>query len=922
MADYTLTMNIHGDAESFKRALKAAQDAVDGFNEQTSSLQKKLNRVGDSFQGYGKKLTLGVTTPLALAGKKLVDSASDFEENLNKVDVAFGKNKKEVIAWSNTAIKQFGLSKNQALEATSLFGDMATSMGLTKPAAANMSTSLAGLAGDLASFKNISIDQAMTALKSVFTGETESLKELGIVMTQTNLDAFALANGFGKTIDQMTQAEQVQLRYAYVMEATKNAHGDYARTADGTANSMRTFMGSVDNLAIALGQNLLPAVTPLIHKATDLVNRFAELSPQTQTNIIKFGLLSAALGPVSFAIGTVSKGISGIIGVVGTAKSAWTKFTVAIGNTKIAKDIAAVKDSFNGMTGPLTREQQRIADFAIITKSKLSSISLEFKKMGTAISAQCKALGTSIVTLGKTMQTSLSSGVNAATGHIASFASSMKVGLVSSASSAKMALIGMGSAVKTAIMPFLPAIAIIGALAAAIVYLFNTNEEFRNSMIQSWAEIKAAFEPVLVALREMVTSVVSALAPAIAELGNAFVTLMQALAPLAVLLAETFAGVLVSTVAVIAQLMVSLAPLIAQLMTQLAPVITLIVTTIANLIAQLAPFIAQMISQLVPVISAIVTGLASVIAAIVPIITTITSALMPVIETIISVITTYVIPIITKVMTVVASVITKIIEIVTPIIEFVAGIVAKIIEIVATIIEKAAKIFTKMRQAIEPIWENIKSFISTTIGKIKSVISAIVTPVRNTFNKVKDIVVGVFNKVQGAWSGFKGFVSGVTDGIRGAFDQVVSFFKSLINNVIKGINFAVGIINKIPGVEIGMIPYLAHGTDNWQGGFAYMNEGGRGELVHLPNGSQVIPHDISVKYAKEAARVNHSVTDGDYMDMAEYLSGAILEGLSGVRIQNITNLDGKVIADGIAPMIDKKLGQRSQIQRRGVAWMP
>ena len=126
----------------------------------------------------------------------------------------------------------------------SLFGDMGTSMGLPTDAAAKMSMSLTGLAGDLASFKNLSLDEVQTALAGVFTGETESLKRLGIVMTETNLDAYALANGFGKTTNEMTQAEKVQLRYAYIMEMTKNAQGDYARTADGTANSIRTFQES------------------------------------------------------------------------------------------------------------------------------------------------------------------------------------------------------------------------------------------------------------------------------------------------------------------------------------------------------------------------------------------------------------------------------------------------------------------------------------------------------------------------------------------------------------------------------------------------------------------------------------------------------------------------------------------------------
>lgn len=106
---------------------------------------------------------------------------------------------------------------------------------------------------------------------------------------------------------------------------------------------------------------------------------------------------------------------------------------------------------------------------------------------------------------------------------------------------------------------------------------------------------------------------------------------------------------------------------------------------------------------------------------------------------------------------------------------------------------------------------------------------------------------------------------------------MVDKIKGFVNGVIGGINAAIGIINKIPGVSIGTIPQLAGGTTNWQGGFAYMNEGGRGELTYLPNGSQVIPHDISVKYAKEAARSNTAAASLDLVALGDYIIAAMTE---------------------------------------------
>ena len=104
-----------------------------------------------------------------------------------------------------------------------------------------------------------------------------------------------------------------------------------------------------------------------------------------------------------------------------------------------------------------------------------------------------------------------------------------------------------------------------------------------------------------------------------------------------------------------------------------------------------------------------------------------------------------------------------------------------------------------------------------------------------------------------------GFVSNIFDGIGNAIQSLVDSVKGFVNGVIGNINAAIDLINLIPGVNIPMIPYLLHGTKDWGGGLARVNEGGRGELIYLPNGSQVIPHDISVKYAKEAARSSQNV---------------------------------------------------------------
>lgn len=277
-----------------------------------ANFQNKMQKVGEGMSNVGKKMTMGLTLPIVGLGVAGVKMASDLNETVNKVNVAFGESASKVQEWGNTTLKSLGLAKGSALDAAALFGDMATSMGLPQQAAADMSMKMVGLGADLASFKNISFEEAQTALAGVFTGETESLKRLGVVMTQTQLDAFALAQGLGKTTSEMSQAELVNLRYAFVMDKTKNAQGDFARTSDGTANQLRIMQETFKETSATIGQNLLPIVTKIATKVSEWTKKFAELSPQTQKVILIIAAVVAVMGPLLIVIGQLIMAIRAI----------------------------------------------------------------------------------------------------------------------------------------------------------------------------------------------------------------------------------------------------------------------------------------------------------------------------------------------------------------------------------------------------------------------------------------------------------------------------------------------------------------------------------------------------------------------------------------------------------------------------------
>lgn len=332
---------------------------------------------------------------------------------------------------------------------------------------------------------------------------------------------------------------------------------------------------------------------------------------------------------------------------------------------------------------------------------------------------------------------------------------------------------------------------------------------------------------------------------------------------------------------------------IGSVLQQLAPVLAQIITFIGELVAMLAPLINQLISSLAPVITQIVQVVSNIIQSLMPPLISIIQAIMSAVQALM--------PPIQKIITVVVNVISKVMEVISPIISFIGEVIGKIVEIISPIIEVVVGIVSKIVEFISPLID----VFATIFGAIFDVVGAV-------FGAIWDVISGVFSGIESAWNGLTGFVGGIVDGIGSAFNALVDGVKSVINGVIWAINGAIWVINLIPGVNIGEIPYLAHGTDNWQGGFAYMNEGGRGELTYLPNGSQVIPHDISVQYAKEAARANASAEPVD-------LTG-ILEGLV-IQVVNNTTVDGTSLKEMAAEYTIKRIGgQQRAVQRaRGFA---
>lgn len=252
----------------------------------TTGVRNGVSAIKQSFNGLGsavKKIGLLIggafaVGKLAQFGKECVELGSDLAEVQNVVDVTFTTMSDKVNEFAKNAMTSAGLSETMAKRYVGTFGAMSKSFGFSEAQAYDMSTALTQLTGDVASFYNISQDLAYIKLKSVFTGETETLKDLGVVLTQSALDQYALANGYGKTTSEMTEQEKVALRLAFVQKQLSAASGDFIRTSDSWANQVRVMQLQLQSLKATVGQGLINIFTPVLKVINILLGKLATLA--------------------------------------------------------------------------------------------------------------------------------------------------------------------------------------------------------------------------------------------------------------------------------------------------------------------------------------------------------------------------------------------------------------------------------------------------------------------------------------------------------------------------------------------------------------------------------------------------------------------------------------------------------------------
>ena len=818
-----------------------------GFQKGSNTLKGQAGGLAGSFKKLGKVIAGAFIVKKAFdIGKQAVGLASDIQEVQNVVDTAFGEMSYKMEEFAKTSIETFGISKLTAKQTGSTFMAMSVGMGIAQDSASDMAIALTGLSADMSSFYNKSQDITSTALKSIFTGETETLKQFGIVMTEANLEAYALSKGITKSYQAMSQAEKVQLRYNFVMNQTKLAQGDFAKTSDSWANQTRMLTEKWKEFLSIIGTGLIKVLSPVV-KALNTV----------MTQLINFAQSASTL-------------LSGLFGE-DKAKNQ-QKTTKAIeGSVSATNDLADAQEDVNKAV------KKGVAGF-----DELNSLDTSPKTGGATGSA------------GSTVSPIAS--VSADTSKIDSFSKKLSPIL----ENIKTAFLNFGFKVKPLIdtisdvlmwfynnvlVPFGKWVG--NKLVPAFLDALGSAAKFLNSVLQALKPLAlwlwdSFLQPIAKWTGGLIVGILEGLSKALSKIGDWIKNNQTAFSVMTGIVATFFAvweiaalgefiinaggvaGIIskltkvikactiaklkdkAETLALIGlyikDFAVSFAKAIASFVTQTAAVIANTAAKIANTVAQVAMTVA--------------TGAWNVICGIATVVTTAFGAAVAFLTSPIGLVVLAIGAIIAIVVLLIKNwdtVKEVTIKVWNAIVDFIKGIVDSIVKFFKGLWDGIKSIFSKVAEFFIGQFTASVNGIKTVFGAIGNFFSGIWNGIKNIFSSVKDFFVGQFvasvNGIKTAFSVVGSFFSSVWEGIKRPFvsvadwfgnifskawqavkdvfstggkifdgikDGILSVFKTVVNGIIGGINKVISIpfdginwaLKKIKGISIaGLKPF-------------------------------------------------------------------------------------------------------------------
>lgn len=307
----SIRISLKGTTE-FRAGMKGIDGEFNKLGNRVDSVGIRLAAMGTKLTSVGKSLTLFLTAPILLAGGALVKLSAEAAESENLFEVSMGNMADAARDFSEVLRDNLGLNAFEVRKQVATFNQMSTAMGVAEGAAFDMSKGLVLLTNDMASFFNLRTEDAFLKISAAISGEVEPLKRLGIVINETTIKQTGLRLGLIKQKETLSEAQKVQLRYITILEQTKNAQGDLARTIDSPTNRMRIFKARLTETAITIGNSLLPAMNSLlalslaiVKPVEGMINRFQQLDSTTKGVVLASIGLVVAIGPMISLFGVL-----------------------------------------------------------------------------------------------------------------------------------------------------------------------------------------------------------------------------------------------------------------------------------------------------------------------------------------------------------------------------------------------------------------------------------------------------------------------------------------------------------------------------------------------------------------------------------------------------------------------------------------
>ncbi|MDF2907579.1 MAG: hypothetical protein K0R34_2900 [Herbinix sp.] len=323
----------------------AAQKTAKHWGDATSTIKSHVDGLKSVMAGLGRTLiaALSVTAVLGF-GKSAIDVASDLQEVQNVVDTAFGDMSYKIEEFADRAIEDFGLSELAAKQMASTYMAMSTGMGQMAGEASDMAVEITGRLGDVMSFYNKTQSEVDTIGKAIYTGETEPLKAIGVVATETNLSLFALQKGFKRAYSEMASDEKLLVRQAYFLDKTNLAAGDFVKTSGSWANQTRVLSERWKEFMVIIGNGLIQVLTPAIQFLNTSLSYLIEFATTA-------GRVLSSVFNLSDAIGSTANNTAAIAASAGDASAGLDDMSDATKKaSKAAKGGLSNIDKLNNMT--------------------------------------------------------------------------------------------------------------------------------------------------------------------------------------------------------------------------------------------------------------------------------------------------------------------------------------------------------------------------------------------------------------------------------------------------------------------------------------------------------------------------------------------------------------------------------------------